>query len=137
MALSVPLKYLTEEKNGHFLSSLFVAVALGILRPLAPLASGQHPLFRLFFIHTGTIEGADAKSFAGTIFLMYGLGLNSVSTCCEMGTRMTVASELRLVSQCQRHPHKFRHKIWIFFGLSMAALAHVYTFSIIKVVLPY
>ena len=69
-------------KNGHFLISLFVAVALGVLRPLAPLASGQYPLLRIFFIHAGTIEGADAKSFAGTIFLMYGLGLNSASTYC-------------------------------------------------------
>ena len=69
-------------RNGVLLRALFVAFYQDGLRPLAPLASGQYPLLRIFSNHTGTIEGADAKSFAGTIFLMYGLGLNSSSTCC-------------------------------------------------------
>ena len=65
------------------LDAFFVALALCGFRALAPKKSGEHPLFWPVFNCTGTIEGPDVETFAGLSFFIFGLGLNSASTCCE------------------------------------------------------
>ena len=69
-------------KNTNFLSAFFGALGPGGFWPLAPQSSGQHLLFWLFFSCPCIMEGPDLDSFAGLSFLIFGLGINSASTCC-------------------------------------------------------
>ena len=65
-------------------SVVFTAFELGGFRALAPRKSSQPPLFLLFLYYILTIEGPWTNSFAGIVFLIYGLGIKPASTCCEI-----------------------------------------------------
>ena len=82
-------------RNGHTLSGQFLAVVICGFRALPPLGSGQHPLFSLVFIHPWPKEGPGLETFAGTIFFMDGIGLNSASTCC--GGYVRVGGSIKFV----------------------------------------
>ena len=75
-------------RNGHFLSCHFLALVISGFRALAPTKSGEHPLFSRVFNHLHTKEGPGLEKCAGPVFFIYGIGLDSASTCCDVPSQI-------------------------------------------------
>ena len=71
------------DRNNHLLNVTFTVLVYSGFRALPPLASGQHPLFLVKIIHSWPKLAPGLNTFAGSVFFINDIWLNSASTCCE------------------------------------------------------
>ena len=70
------------DRNNHLLNVTFAVLVYSGFRALPPLASGQHPLFLVKIIHSWPKLAPGLNKFAGSVFFINDIWLNSASTYC-------------------------------------------------------
>ena len=87
------------DRNNHLLNVTFAVLVYSGFRALPPLASSQHPLFLVKIIHSWPKLAPGLNTFAGSVFFINDIWLNSASTYCGRSVIKAKSKSCRIIQK--------------------------------------